>query len=111
MIVHWLASRIACSVYFRCILPLLLNVPYQPVHQTRRVQTAAAGHAVGHKCNRKPKQQTLWTQAIVGKTAYKQQTYRKAYESDKPDTQDFESFFYLTYCLSDLQTNVRAEGD
>jgi hypothetical protein len=69
MAVNWLASRITCSVYFLYILPLLLNAPYQSVHQTRRVQTVAAGHTVCHKCNRKPKQQSLWAQAIVGKTA------------------------------------------
>jgi len=59
MIVYWLASRIACSVYFLCILPLLLNVSYQPVHQKRRVQTANAGHTVGHNCKGKPRKHIL----------------------------------------------------
>jgi len=52
------------------------------------VQTAAAGHTVGHNCKGKPKEQ-----ATVGKTSYQQHTYRKAYESDKPDTQGFQEIF------------------
>jgi hypothetical protein len=42
---------------------------------------------------REAKKQSLWTEAIVGKTAYQQHVYIKAYASDTPDTKGFQDNF------------------